>query len=279
MEKYLNTGIKAVISEFPAVADILSDEYGIACVACSDGTCLLKDVVGIHNLTQRQEVELLLKIEKIIYPDRDIDLSEIESVAKPIDPREIEYSPPIKKLVNEHVLIKRLIALIPAIIETFDVESEPDRQLIRDAVDFIRSYADKFHHAKEEDILFEYSHKESDIIKTMYEDHKKARNHVKAMMEALEKRDKAGVVEHLREYGDLLTEHIKKEDEILYPWIDRELSIAQVVELFSKFDDADNSLGADIPERYERFVNKVEEQRKKTTEAQRHGERHREKKS
>ena len=66
MEKYLNTGIKAVISEFPGVADILFDKYGIGCVACSDGTCLLKDVVGIHNLSKEQEVELLRGLEKII---------------------------------------------------------------------------------------------------------------------------------------------------------------------------------------------------------------------
>lgn len=261
MEKYLNTGIKAVISEFPDVADMLFDGYGIGCVACSDGTCLLKDVVGIHNLSREQEMELLRRIEKIIYPDRDIEVSEIKNATKPVEQGEIKYSPPIKRLVNEHVLIKRLIALIPAVIETFDVESESDRQLIRDAVDFIRSYADKFHHAKEEDILFDYSDKESDIIKTMYEDHEKARGHVKAIVEALERKDGAAIVEHLSEYRDILTEHIEKEDEILYPWIDRELSTTQVGELFAKFNDADSLLGADITEKYERFVNKLEKQK------------------
>jgi hemerythrin-like domain-containing protein len=113
-----------------------------------------------------------------------------------------------------------LIALIPKLTENLDLESESDRQLILDSLDFIRSYADRFHHAKEEDILFSYTDEDSDIVKVIYEDHKNARNHVKAVAEALEERDKAKIIEHLNAYKELLTEHIKKEDEILYPWID-----------------------------------------------------------
>ncbi len=54
----------------------------------------------------------------------------------------------MKKLVYEHDLIKRWIALIPEVIKNLEVESEEDRQLILDGVDFILSYADKYHHAK-----------------------------------------------------------------------------------------------------------------------------------
>ncbi len=62
----------------------------------------------------------------------------------------------MKKLVDEHVLIKRWIALISEVVKNLDVESEEGRQLILDGIDMILSYADKFHHVKEEDILFKY---------------------------------------------------------------------------------------------------------------------------
>ncbi len=81
---------------------------------------------------------------------------------------------------------------------------------------------------------------------------------MKAVAEALEKKDKAKVVEHLNAYKELLTEHIKKEDEILYPWIDRGLSTTQVGELFSRFNAADNLHGKETPERYEKFVSELE---------------------
>ncbi len=56
----------------------------------------------------------------------------------------------------------------------------------------------------------------------------------------------------------LLTEHIKKEDEILYPRMDRDFSITQIGELFSKFNARDEESG-DAPERYEEFINKLEQ--------------------
>ena len=76
MEKYLNKGIKEIISQFPKVADILN-EYNIGCVPCNVGTCLLKDIVEIHNLPEAEEQELMVRIAKVVYPDRDIKIPRI----------------------------------------------------------------------------------------------------------------------------------------------------------------------------------------------------------
>jgi hemerythrin-like domain-containing protein len=123
----------------------------------------------------------------------------------------------------------------------------------------VRSYADKFHHAKEEDILFKYFDAELDILKVMHNDHETGRAHVRAVLEAVEKRDRTHFSEHLNGYRDLLTEHIKKEDEILYPWMDRELSDRQIGQLFSQFNETDGTFG-DAPIKYENFISKLEEQ-------------------
>jgi len=37
-----------------------------------------------------------------------------------------------------------------------------------DGVDFIRSYADKYHHAREEEILFKYFDEDMAILKVMH---------------------------------------------------------------------------------------------------------------
>ncbi len=165
----------------------------------------------------------------------------------------------MKQLVDEHVLIKRWVALIPAVVNNLDLESDEGRQLILDGIDMIRTYADRYHHAKEEDILFKYFDQESEILQVMYEDHTTGRGHVKAMLEALDRKDKASLGEHLLAYRDLLTEHIKKEDEILYPWMDRNLSTAQVGELFTKFSAVDEKMGFS-PDKYIKFIEKLEKQ-------------------
>jgi len=257
MEIYLNTPIKEVISKFPKIGEIL-EEYEIGCVPCSVGSCLLKDIIEIHNLSEEEEREVMARISKVIYPDRVIPIPKVERKTK-TRTGEIKYSPPMKKLVDEHVLIKRWITLIPQVLELLNVESPEDLRIISEGADFIRSYADKFHHAKEEDILFKYFDENLDVLRTMLKDHTKARSHVKALIEAVEKKDKKGIVEHLNAYRELLTEHIKKEDEILYPWMDRNLSVKEVGELFSKFNEVDEISGNGVTERCKAFVVKVEE--------------------
>jgi hemerythrin-like domain-containing protein len=255
METYLNTGIKQIINQFPEVENIL-DEYGIGCAPCNVGTCLLKDIIEIHRLDVDEEQKIMARIAKIFYPGKVIKIPKIKRRNK-TKTKEIAYSPPIKKLVEEHVLIKRWVALIPEVIKNLEVESEEGRKFILDGVDFIRSYADKYHHAKEEEILFKYFDEDLDILKVMHEDHKQARGHVKAIVEALDRKDKAAIAKHFNAYGNLLNEHIKKEDEILYPWMDKNLSVTQIGELFSKFNEADKQIGYSS-EKYEAFINRFE---------------------
>lgn len=254
VEEFLNKSIKEIIRQHPKIEQIL-DEFNIGCAPCSIGTCLLKDIVEIHNLSPEEEQSLMVEIAQVIYPGKEIKMAPVKRKAQ--SSQEITYSPPIKKLVEEHVLIKRLVALIPLIINTLDFNSEENKQLILDSIDFIQSYADKYHHAKEEKILFNYFDENLTILKVIREDHEKARMHVRVILEALKEGDRDTIIEHMNSYREILTEHIKKEDEILYPWIDRNLSITQIGNIFSKFNEIDNQFG-NTPEKYEELVKKLE---------------------
>lgn len=257
MEALLNKGIKEIIDEHPEVEKVL-DEYGIGCGPCSVGICQLKDIVDIHNLPEDQEQELMLKIANIIFPGQDVDIPK-GGKKKPVATDDLKFSVPMQRLVDEHVLIKRWIALIPDVVDNLDVESDSGRQLILDGIDLIRSYADRYHHAKEEEILFEYFDKDSEILQVMSEDHITGRGHVKAMLDALDRNDQEALARHLMAYRDLLTGHIQKEDEILFPWMDRNLTTAQVGELFAKFDEADRNMGFS-PDKYLKFLEQLEKQ-------------------
>ncbi|MBI5678687.1 MAG: hemerythrin domain-containing protein [Planctomycetes bacterium] len=257
MQKVLNREIKELITAYPEVGRVL-EEYGIGCAPCSVGSCLLKDVVGIHNLDPQKEATLMYRIEKAIYPDRKISEPVVDMTRK-AEPKKITYSPPVKKLVDEHVLIKRLLALIPSIVEFTESSLKVDKNLILGCVDFIRTYADKYHRMKEEDILFKYIDEKAEIIQVMYKDHDIGRGYVRQAVEGAEKNNKTQVKENLLAYRDLLTQHIKKEDEILYPWIDRQLSTTQVGEMFRKCNDADALVGDELPRKYEKFIVELEE--------------------
>lgn len=257
MEEYLNKNIKDLITQYPKVGKIL-ERYNIGCTTCSLGSCLFKDIIEIHNLAPDVEVELMYEIEKELFPGKEI--KKRAPKARAIKPQgEIKYSPPIKKLVDEHVLIKRLIALIDPLCDYINKSKEVDSRLVLDCVDFIRNYADKYHHMKEEDVLFKNTGEGLDIIKAMLEDHTTGRNHIKQVVEGAEKKNKQQIIEHIQGYKELLTQHIKKEDEILYPWIDRGLSTADVGKLYEEFNQKDATLDADFEQHYQNLVQRVED--------------------
>lgn len=261
MEQYLNTPIKELIASFPEVGKILED-YNIGCVPCNVGSCLFKDIMEIHNLPEGDERQLLSRIAEVIYPGKKV---EIPVIKKKISSNtgEFKYSPPVRKLVDEHLVIKQLLAFIPDIINNLDLSTEEGRQTVRSTVDFIRSYADKYHHAKEEEILFKYFDPGLDILKVMLEDHETARAHVRAILGSLDKSDAKGIADHLNAYRELLKEHIKREDEILYPWIERNLSTSQIGQLFSQFTDVDQSTDSKAIDASLKFIETLEKRYKK----------------
>jgi hemerythrin-like domain-containing protein len=105
-------------------------------------------------------------------------------------------------------------------------------QFYRDGIDFIRTYADRFHHAKEEDVLFNAlidngMPKENSPVAAMLLEHDQGRGYVRSM-EAAVQEAQAGRIDACRviaanalAYAALLRDHIDKEDTILYPLAER----------------------------------------------------------
>lgn len=247
---YLEENIKDLIQEYPLIASLL-EKFDIGCVNCSLATCKLKDIIDIHNLSKKDETTLIANIFKVLDPKGLIKIPKIKR--KPKDNAK-KTSLPIQMLVDEHKLIKKLLALIPTIRKQLTLPK--DKILVEEMIDFIKSYADKFHHAKEEEILFEYFDKEIDILKVMYTDHDTGRGFVKEVLIGVRENNQDKVCENLSNYHELLTEHIKKEDEILYPWMESNLTIMQIGDMYSDFQEINESFNS---KKYEDLINKLEE--------------------
>lgn len=89
---------------------------------------------------------------------------------------------PIGPLMIEHRLIERMVHCLKDHAEDVRAGHHPEPELLRTAVDFFRVYADRTHHGKEEDILFEELQNKNlgnDHLRTMnelVEQHKTARS-------------------------------------------------------------------------------------------------------
>ncbi len=253
MNELLNRNIKEVIAEYPALTAVLG-KFNIGCVTCSAGNCLFRDIVTIHPLTPEQERALFTAVAQIIYPGRTVELPHLTRKTA----TRAGFAPPIRELVGEHAWIKRVITLLPAVNQTLAAGLDAaQKQRVSEIVDFIRNFADRFHHAKEEDLLFKYFDEKSELLATMHRDHETGRAHVRAVVAGVEQGDAAAVAEHLAAYGALLTEHIRKEDEILYPWMNAQLGDAQIGRLFADFRAVDERFGG-APARYQTWVEQME---------------------
>ena len=239
---HLDRSVQEVIAEFPGVQAVLSD-FGIGCATCAMGTCLLREIIEVHGLSTDQEREAMRKIAAVIFPGAVVEIHPLArklSLPLPSDARApTSFSPPMRTLVDEHVTIKRLLALVPWIqselTASAEVRRERARAVARAGVQFIRFYADRFHHAKEEEILFSYFDPELQIIASMNREHEIARGHVRQIEQSLASCDDAAAAAHLGAYRNLLQYHIRKEDEVLYPFLDSRLTMKQVGEMCSRF--------------------------------------------
>lgn len=256
VEKCLNTNIKDLINEFAGIQTAL-DEFEIGCAPCSLGTCQLKDVVGIHNLNAENEKKLFEAIFSIIYPGESFEIPRIAQEKK-ASAKTPSMSPPLRMLVDEHKLILRILAKIPVIVEVLDISNQEHKGLVLDIVDFIKNYADKYHHAKEEDILFLKFDASLDIIKVMMNDHEVSRNYVAAILSATDEGNTMVAKANLLDYAKLLTEHIYREDNILYPWMDHNLETKTVGEMYSQFFEI-NHARPEVQPKYEKLASLLEE--------------------
>jgi len=130
---------------------------------------------------------------------------------------------PVGPLMIEHRLIERMIGVLKRELDEIRKNGIVDVRLIDAAVDFIKTYADRCHHGKEEDILFRelaekpLSDEHRRIMNELIEEHKWGRATTAQLVEAKEKYrgdDRAAEIltEPLQALVDFYPTHIEKED-------------------------------------------------------------------
>ncbi len=131
---------------------------------------------------------------------------------------------PIGPLMIEHRLIERMLDVMREELNIFEKEKKLNPEFLEMAIDFIRTYADRCHHGKEEDILFrelgakklkdEHQHTMEELI----EEHRWARKMTARLVEANKRyiegnRDAMSTVtDCMKSLVQFYPKHIEKED-------------------------------------------------------------------
>jgi len=131
---------------------------------------------------------------------------------------------PIGPLMIEHRLIERMIQVMKVLLEEIETEKKVDPVQVDKIIHFIRAYADRCHHGKEEEILFrelgrkDISVEHKEIMDKLIEDHKLGRKITLSVLEANQRYQEdesaalSDIAGGLRSLIDFYPQHIRKED-------------------------------------------------------------------
>lgn len=176
---------------------------------------------------------------------------------------------PLYTLKHEHRVIERVLRALDGICLKLDAGAEVPPEALAEVVDFISSFADHFHHRKEEDILFPALKRlgissEGGPLSVMEREHETERKLMVELRQAIEAFKNGSevasrlFVEDARRFIEMLTSHIEVEDRVLYRLADEVLADEDKKAIGKAFSEAEAELEPGAIEMYERKATRLE---------------------
>lgn len=135
-----------------------------------------------------------------------------------LPPVDLDRVSAVSVLSGEHQVILQVLAVLEVLATRAAAHDLPTADAA-DAILVLRTFADRCHHGKEEDILFPLLEARSPGFgptRVMRHEHIEGRACIRAMGEALTTADGAAFARAATAYVELLRAHIAKEDDILF---------------------------------------------------------------
>lgn len=169
-------------------------------------------------------------------------------------------------LMTEHRLIEKMLTIIDKRVSIMQEKNEIDPVFIDSAVDFIRTYADRTHHGKEEDILFRELEKKNisapdkKIMQDLVDEHQYARKIVREIVDARNNyvhgnvSARTMIIDGLHALISFYPGHIQKEDKIFFPDTEKYFTPAELDKMLDEFWKFDREM---IHEKYKNLVEEL----------------------
>ncbi|MBC8266681.1 MAG: hemerythrin domain-containing protein [Flavobacteriales bacterium] len=156
----------------------------------------------------------------------------------------MEYT---KILYDEHEVIISAVEMIESSESLLNDDPEKWKVFCKKMIYFFRNYADKYHHHKEEQLLFPKISQENEvmgmnIIAEMLENHNDFRDYLSEIEECLNS-DISKAFLKISDYCEHLSDHISVENEELFISVETLLSENDLETMMYQFQDIDRDLG------------------------------------
>lgn len=176
---------------------------------------------------------------------------------------------PIDILMHEHRIIERVLRSLEGMCRRIEREETVPPEAIAQAIDFIRTFADGCHHAKEEKHLFPALERRGvprngGPVGVMLHEHDLGRALIAEMERSANDfaNGNQGARDHFvtmtRRYIELLSQHIAKEDNVLFRIAQQVLDDQALASLGEAFKRAEMETGAGTHSQFEELAASLE---------------------
>ena len=154
----------------------------------------------------------------------------------------------MKVLFDEHEIIVNAIDTARQAKSLIGKEDDAYEKLVHQLIGFFRNYADKYHHFKEEEILFPEMAKRNEllsdgVIKEMFENHADFRDMIKEIEKSLIEKKYPQAQQQLEKYTEALLDHIAVENDEVFQTAESIFTEEELEKIYFRFEDCDRELG------------------------------------
>jgi len=163
-------------------------------------------------------------------------------------------------LRKEHEAILYVLQILNKMMESHSHDAESLLRYYGEVVYFLKIFADKCHHGKEESYLFkELVNKgianEGGPVGVMLQEHTQGRDYIAQMSQSLDSKDIKGFNSAAVKYRDLLRQHIEKENNVLFMMADKLINEEEQNLLFKQFEQhEENVIGQGVHEKLHAMI-------------------------
>ncbi|MGB9713105.1 MAG: hemerythrin domain-containing protein [Dissulfurimicrobium hydrothermale] len=176
----------------------------------------------------------------------------------------------INDLKKEHEGIRLMLQVLQAVSRKLGRGERINAQHLGGIMEFLSIFVDKCHHGKEEEFLFPALEasgipREGGPIGAMLAEHDQGRRIVSELRDAVksynsgDKSAADSIKSRIDAYVELLTQHIEKENTVLFVMADARLDTAKDSELVKAFERLENErIGAGKHEEFHEFLHELD---------------------
>jgi len=175
----------------------------------------------------------------------------------------------IHELKHDHQVIQQVVAGMSAVAELLDSGKQVDSCVLVDLVQFLRVFADQCHHEKEEQHLFPLLATKANVntrreLESLEREHRSAKQLVGQLARAATvyihspEAVRYRIIDLLQQLVELYPAHIWKEDFLLFPLAQQNLSQTEQQDLKEQFEDVEREVGEDVHAGFEMLAKKLE---------------------